>query len=479
MSKSVSWSELSKHSTAQDCWVALHGKVYDVTQFLAEHPGGAKVIAKWAGGDGTKSFDAIHPKTMMQQLSPETFIGDLDETTRPKEAAGAAVAEEMVLPPIQTCLNSYDFEAVARKRMQKENLDYLTSAADDEVTFRENSNVFSRVWLRPSILVNIKEVDTTCNMLGAASSFPAYVSSVALGKLYHPDGECGLAIGAEKIGIPFAIPCMGSNTFDEIKSVATGNPTRWLQLYVNPDREKALDMIRRAEAIGTEALLITVDAPVFGKRERDRRNKVEVAPVNQKSGAKASSSGVVMALQSFVDCTLTWDDMKWFRSVTKMKIVLKGVQRWEDAVMAAEAGLDGIVLSNHGGRQLDFARSGLELLAEVMPELRKRNLNIEVLMDGGVRRGTDIFKAIALGANGVGLGRSAIWALGSYGTEGVEAYLQILKDEFELCMKLCGVKSVADIGPQYISCDFLQAHVTAAPARTLAVGQYVPLKSAL
>lgn len=481
--RTVAWSELEKHATLGDCWVVLHGKVYDVSKFLPTHPGGASIIARFAGKDGTRNFQAIHPTTIVDQLDPDAFIGVLDESTRPPPAVLADQSEDepaLVVPPLETCINSFDFEAVARKRIPKEALDYLNSAADDEVTHRENTNVFHRVWLKPAIMMNVSQVDTVVQMLGATSSFPVYISSVALGKLYHPDGECALAIAAQKLSIPFAVPVMGSCTFTEIQEAAT--PTRWLQLYVNPDRAKCRATIEEAERSGMEGLLLTVDAPVFGKRERDRRNKVTITATNQKDGSsQGASGGVVTALQKYVDCSLSWDDIPWFRSITKMKLVLKGVQRAEDAKRAVEAGLDGIIVSNHGGRQLDFARPSLEALKEITDYLRAEGLldRLDIFVDGGIRRGTDIFKALALGAKGVGLGRSAMYALGAYGADGVAQYLEILKQEFETCMRLMGCTAVAQIRPSMVVTDWISAHMTEAPVRTLQSGLYAPLLSNL
>jgi L-lactate dehydrogenase (cytochrome) len=453
---------------------------YDLSKFLPVHPGGATIIAKWAGKDGTRSFGAIHPTTIVEQLDPSAFVGDLDESTRPASEVAAEQKEDeaVIVPSIETCINAFDFEAVARKRIPKEALDYLNSAADDEITHRENTNVYHRVWFKPAIMVNVTKVDPRVQMLGADASFPAYISSVALGKLYHPDGECALAIAAQKVGIPFAVPVMGSCTFKEIQEAAS--PTRWLQLYVNPDRAKCRQTIEEAERSGMQGLLLTVDSPVFGKRERDRRNKVTVTAANQKDGS-SQGAGVASALQRYVDSSLSWDDIPWFRSVTNMKLVLKGVQRAEDAQRAVDYGLDGIVVSNHGGRQLDFARPSLEALKEITDYLRAEGLQnrIEVFVDGGIRRGTDIFKALALGAKGVGLGRSAMYALGAYGAEGVERYLEILREEFETCMRLMGCTTLAEIRPSMVVTDTISLHMTEAPQRTLPAGLYTPLMSNL
>jgi len=225
-------------------------------------------------------------------------------------------------------------------------------------------------------------------------------------------------------------------------------------------------------------LFITVDAPQLGRREKDMRNKFTADEANvQKGSSVQRNQGTARAISAFIDPALSWRDLEWFKSVTSMPIVLKGVQCGEDAVLAAIHGVAGIVVSNHGGRQLDYARSGIEILPEVMHALRKAGLEnkIDVFVDGGVRRGTDIFKALALGAKAVGIGRPTLYGLAAYGQEGVEKVINILRDELEVCMKLMGTPTIADIKPEMVITRNLPDHFVPIPQDYLSLTTYEQL----
>ncbi len=237
------------------------------------------------------------------------------------------------------------------------------------------------------------------------------------------------------------IPTLASCSFDEIVDARQGDQAQWLQLYVNKDRSVTERIIKHAEKRGCRGLFITVDAPQLGRRERDMRSKFSDVGSNVQSTGGNSvdrSQGAARAISSFIDPSLSWKDIPWFLSVTRMPILLKGVQRVEDVIRAIEVGVQGVVLSNHGGRQLDFARSGIEVLAEIMPVLRELNWQdrIEIYIDGGIRRSTDIIKALCLGATGVGIGRPFLYAMSAYGLPGVDRAMQLLKDEMEMNMRL-------------------------------------------
>lgn len=252
---------------------------------------------------------------------------------------------------------------------------------------------------------------------------------------------------------------------------------------VNKDRTITKKIIEHAEKRGCKGLFITVDAPQLGRREKDMRSKFNDVGSNvQNTGGDNvdRSQGAARAISSFIDPSLSWKDIPWFKSVTKMPILLKGVQRVEDVVRAMTAGVDGVVLSNHGGRQLDFARSGIEVLAEVMPELRRLGLqdqlkHFEIYIDGGVRRATDIIKALCLGATGVGIGRPFLYAMSAYGLPGVDRAMQLLKDEMEMNMRLIGCNSVDQLGPEFLDTNGLRTHTAGVPVDTLALGVYDPL----
>ncbi|KAI1074960.1 FMN-dependent dehydrogenase-domain-containing protein [Whalleya microplaca] len=481
----LSGVEVSKHGDKESCWVIVHGKAYDVTEFLPEHPGGSKIILKYAGKDATEEFDPIHPPdTLDKYLDKSKHLGVVDMSTvakveqeeDPEEVERQKRIEDK--PLLSQCYNLMDFEAVAKKVMKRGAWGYYSSAADDEITLRENHEAFHRIWFRPKILVDVKEVDFTTTMLGTKVDIPFYVTATALGKLGHPEGEVLLTRAAKKHNVVQMIPTLASCSFDEIMDAAEGDQVQWLQLYVNSDRAITKRIVEHAEKRGCKGLFITVDAPQLGRREKDMRSKFTDQGSNVQSGeATDNSQGAARAISSFIDPALSWKDIPWFKSITKMPILLKGVQRVEDVLKAIEAGVQGVVLSNHGGRQLDFARSGVEVLAETMPILRDLGLEnkIEIFIDGGVRRATDIIKALCLGAKGVGIGRPFLYAMSGYGQEGIERAMQLLKDEMEMNMRLIGCARVDELNPSLLDVRNLGSHVTGVPTDHLGHKVYDPL----
>ena len=345
---------------------------------------------------------------------------------------------------------------------------------------RENHSAFHKIWFRPRILHNVEKIDLSTTMLGTKVDIPFYVTATALGKLGNPEGEVILTRGARKHNVIQMIPTLASCSFDEIVDAAQDGQVQWLQLYVNKDRAITKRIIEHAEKRGCKGLFITVDAPQLGRREKDMRSKFSDVGSNvQETGGENTdrSQGAARAISSFIDPSLNWNDIPWFLSVTKMPIILKGVQRVEDVIRAIEVGVQGVVLSNHGGRQLDFARSGIEVLAEVMPVLRERNWQdrIEIYVDGGVRRATDIIKALCLGAKGVGIGRPFLFAMSAYGLPGVDRAMQLLKDEMEMNMRLIGCSNVEQLNPTMVDTRALSMHTTAVPSDTLGMSVYDPL----
>lgn len=347
---------------------------------------------------------------------------------------------------------------------------YYSSGADDEVTMRENNSVYGRIWFRPRILRDVSTVAFNTTLLGQKCSMPIYITATALGKLGHPDGEKNLTIAAGRTGLIQMIPTLASCSFDEIVDARLNDQqTQFFQLYVNSNRAITEKIIRKAEDRGIKGLFVTVDAPQLGRREKDMRMKFDDSGSKVQNDGKDNvdrSQGAARAISSFIDPSLNWEDLQWLRSVTKMPICLKGVQTWEDAVLAAEAGLNGIVLSNHGGRQLDYARSGIEVLQEVVEALKARGLwkpTFEVFIDGGVRRATDVLKAVALGAKGVGIGRPFLYAYSAYGPDGVEHAINLLKAEMEMNMRLIGARSLAELTPEMVDTRALSSHINGVP----------------
>jgi L-lactate dehydrogenase (cytochrome) len=255
------------------------------------------------------------------------------------------------------------------------------------------------------------------------------------------------------------------------------------QLYVNGDRARSAAYVQELARQGVRGLFVTVDAPQLGRREKDMRNKFKAgkAAEQRATDAIARDSGVARAISSFIDPSFSWSDLGWLMGLSSMPVYLKGVQCAEDAVLALRAGCAGVVLSNHGGRQLDASRSSLEVLNEVMPALRSepgyRKDKFEVYIDGGVRRGADVFKALALGAAGVGLGRPTLYALASYGQQGIERLLQGMKEELEMVMQLMGTVSVSEISQKHVITADLASHISATPPDFLSVTSYEPLQT--
>ncbi|TAQ87147.1 hypothetical protein B7494_g4536 [Chlorociboria aeruginascens] len=441
----------------------------------------------YRGKDATEEFEPIHPPdTLDKYLNKSKHLGDVDMGTVEKEEKEESPEEierqDRIarMPILEQCYNLMDFEAVARDVMKKTAWAYYSSGADDEITMRENHSAFHKIWFRPKILVDVEKVDFTTTMLGTKVDIPFYVTATALGKLGNPEGEVVLTRAAKKHNVIQMIPTLASCSFDEIMDAAEGDQVQWMQLYVNKDREITKRIVQHAESRGCKGLFITVDAPQLGRREKDMRSKfTDVGSAVQSTGnhAQDNSQGAARAISSFIDPGLAWKDIPWFQSITKMPIILKGVQRVEDVIRAIESGVQGVVLSNHGGRQLDFARSGIEVLAEVMPVLRERGWEnrIEIFVDGGIRRATDIIKALCLGAKGVGIGRPFLYAMSTYGLPGADRAMQLLKDEMEMNMRLIGCSSVDQLNPTLVDTRGLSMHTTSVPADTLGLSVYDPL----
>ncbi|ODQ52508.1 hypothetical protein SAICODRAFT_93394 [Saitoella complicata NRRL Y-17804] len=461
--------EVAKHNSKDDCWVIIHGKAYDVTNFLPDHPGGQAIILKYAGKDATAAYDPIHPPSIIaENLKPENHKGEVDmgsvavesiEESPEEKERQARIAD---MPALEECLNLTDFESVAKSVMKTTAWAYYSSAADDEITVRENHAAFHRIWFRPRVLVDVEHVDISTTMLGAKVDCPFYVTATALGKLGNPEGEVVLTRAAHQHNVIQMIPTLASCSMDEIMDAAQADQVQWLQLYVNKDREVTKRIVQHAEKRGCKGLFITVDAPQLGRREKDMRVKYgeQAANVQGDEDGVDRSQGAARAISSFIDPSLSWKDIPFFKSITKMPILLKGVQCAEDAIMAVEAGVDGVVLSNHGGRQLEYARPAIEVLVEVRQALLERNWldKLEIYIDGGIRRATDIMKALCLGAKGVGIGRPFLYAMSAYGEKGVSRAMQLLKDEMVMNMRLIGAQKISDLNPAMVDTRALSFH---------------------
>ena len=457
--RTIPVAELAAHNSPKSCWMALNGIVYDLTEFLSQHPGGGAILLKHSGKDATSVLKAYHPADIVQMLPQSAAVGrfiPVSSTVSDSTVAPKAIANI----PLGHILNTYDFARNARTRLSKEAWDYLISAADDEVTYRANESSFNSVWIKPRVLVDVSgQIDTSVSLLGSRCTAPIMISPAAMGRLYHPDGEMALARGAMRAGIIQMCPTLASCSIGEMAHARGANQTQWYQLYVNTDRRVTENVVRKAEALGLKALVVTVDVAVLGKRERDQRNKVsDISNVQKSVDANADrSQGVSKSLSSFIYPGLDWDQLKWIRSITKLPILLKGIQTKEDALLAVRSRLvQGIIVSNHGGRQVDFARPTVDCLSEITRALRSErgvnlNVNFDVYVDGGIRRGTDILKCLAIGAKAVGVGRPAIFALASHGAEGVHHLIDMLTEELKIAMMHTGCRRISDINDSIIS----------------------------
>ncbi len=297
------------------------------------------------------------------------------------------------------------------------------------------------------MLVDVSSVDPSTTMLGVPVAIPVAVAPMAVQGLAHPDGELAAVRGAAAAGVPYILSTTSSFSIEEVAAAAP-DATRWFQLYVQADAARTRRLVERAAAAGYGAIVLTVDLPVLGYRDRDRRSGFELPPLGNFREVGATHGSHADGEPELQNATsLTWDDLAEIRRWSTLPLVLKGILTAEDARLAVEHGADAIVVSNHGGRQLDRVQAGVDALAEVVEAVGGRT---EVWVDGGVRRGLDIAIALALGARGVLVGRPVYWALAVGGQAGVERALAILRDEFEIALALLGARTPADVGPEHL-----------------------------
>jgi len=345
-----------------------------------------------------------------------------------------------------------DFEARAHEKMEPGAFDYYAGGAGDERTLEANRAAFDELWLRPRVLVDVANLDLSLTLFGDRLSMPVLIAPTAFHRLAHAEGECATARAAAAAGTAMVVSTVASRSIEEIAGVGPG--TRWFQLYFYKDRKLTQAMVQRAEAAGYRALVLTADTPRLGQRERDIRRDFKLPDGVRMANfdgqhplmAKVESSGAARTLMNYasemLNPSLTWTDVEWLRGVTKMPVVVKGVLAGEDARLAIESGASGIVVSNHGGRQLDGAIAAVRALPEVVDAAAGQ---IPVLMDGGIRRGIDVLRALALGACAVLVGRPCLWGLAVDGEAGVTRVLEILRAELTAAMALSGKPTLASI----------------------------------
>jgi 4-hydroxymandelate oxidase len=344
------------------------------------------------------------------------------------------------------------FEPLARKRLSKMAYDYVRSGGADEISMRENRAGFERLRLSPSVLVDVSEINTRVNLFGGEFESPILLAPVAYHRLYHAEGEIGTARGASAAGAGFVVSTFTTTAIDDIAR-NTQRPI-WFQLYVQRDRGFTKDMVQRAVASGCKAVCLTVDTPVLGNRYGQLSFGLpkELECVHLR-GLTLSGPGVSQATQghktqrssiydTLFDPSFNWNDLEWLRSVAGVPVILKGVLSAEDGRLAVSCGADGVIVSNHGGRNLDTVPATIDALPRVVEAVAG---HIPVMLDSGIRRGTDVLAALALGAKAVFIGRPYIYGLALGGARGVERVISILRDELERAMALTGRRSIEEI----------------------------------
>jgi 4-hydroxymandelate oxidase len=330
-------------------------------------------------------------------------------------------------------------EELAREILPRGIYDFIESGAADEHTIRWNRDAFARIRLRPRVLQDVANVDTGVTLLGDRLRSPILLAPTAYHRMLHPDGELATAAGAGAAGIPWVVSTSTNTSIEDI-AAATSAPL-WFQLYVQSDREFTRDLVQRAQAAGCRALCLTVDTPVLGARDRQRRSGFALPPGMPTPHLHDVNSGR-REVADLGRVVVTWSDVEWLRSLCRVPLVLKGILDPRDAARALLAGADALIVSNHGGRNLDTVPATIEALTPIVEEVAGR---IPILMDGGVRRGTDILKALALGATAVLIGRPYCYALALAGGPGVTRAVELLEEELVMALMLTGCAKVSEV----------------------------------
>lgn len=370
-----------------------------------------------------------------------------------------------------------DLRHLAQRRLPGGVFDYIDGGAEDEVTLERNVSAFRRVEFWPRVLQGVSDIDTSTTLLGKLIPLPLVLAPTGFTRMAHPEGELAVARAAARAGVPYGLSTLSTRSIEEVAEVSSG--PKWFQVYVWRDRGLVRDMLVRAKEAGYEAIIVTVDAGVLGRRERDVRRGLTLPPklgldtlidgarhpgwtwqfvrsdpitfANVRGKGPVDGSQAVN-LGEFVsgqfDPSLSWRDIDWIRSEWPGPVVVKGIQCVADALVAAEAGVEAVALSNHGGRQCDTAPPTVELIKPVRDAVGNR---VEVICDGGVRRGSDIVKALALGANACMAGRAYLYGLAAAGERGVDLVLSMLSQDVHRTMALVGCDNVADLGPELVN----------------------------
>lgn len=343
-----------------------------------------------------------------------------------------------------------DYEQVARQKLSQQAFDYYFSGAQDEITMKENRRAFQRLVIRYRCLVGVEKRDMRTSVLGSTVSMPVLIAPTAFQRMANDAGETAMARAAGKAGTVMVLSTLSTFSIEDVLKAASG-PV-WFQLYVFKDRGLTKSLVQRAESAGCKALVLTADFPVAGIRLCNKRNSFTLPEglcmANftetglQHLPRESSESGLTRYVSEQIDASLTWKDVEWLRSISRLPVVIKGIVRADDAKLAVKHGASAIIVSNHGGRQLDTAPATIDVLEEVVSAV---DAKVEVMIDGGARRGTDVIKALALGARAVLIGRPPLWGLSAAGEDGVTAVLELYRGEIDQTMALCGCPTLKDI----------------------------------
>src|SRR2546428_2002221 len=346
--------------------------------------------------------------------------------------------------------NLDELEQQAKQRLDQASYDFVAGGAGSELTLRANREAFQKIAIMPRVFAGIEQVDTSANLLGQRLSMPIYVTPMANHGIVHSSAEVGSALGAKKAGTLFVAPTSSTKTIEEVAIAAKDSP-RWFQLYFNKDPDVNRRLLHRAEKAAYSAIVLTVDLPVLGIRDRNVRNNFMLSKDLNRSNV--TSERYVAATRSLQSLTagikddLSWDDYEWTRKQTSLPVLIKGILSPEDAEEAARRKVPAIIVSNHGGRQLATGFGAIEPLGPIVERVKGKT---RVLFDSGIRRGTDVFKALAIGAEAVGVGRPVLWGLALYGADGVAAVLEHLRAELTNVMRLAGVSRPTDMTSEYV-----------------------------
>ncbi|KAK4238898.1 hypothetical protein C8A03DRAFT_43437 [Achaetomium macrosporum] len=490
MSPTISPTELSRHDNITSLWIAIDGEVYDFTEFAPTHPGGIDILRQHAGRDATAAYNAVHSASLVKSVLPESkHLGRLSSPLPVSTSTTLSSNKTAPKPPLSRLISVNDFRLAAHTFLPPKTLAFISSAATDCHTHRRNNTTYSEITLRPRVLVDVSApVSLETTILGRAVASPIFVSPTSLGKTVHPEGELEIARACKELGgIAQVVSTSASFSVADVVRAAAEHPGPgpssptlanknnthpvFLQLYVDKDQSNTASLLHSLTRTKTnppspskiQGVFLTVDAPVPGKREADERVPPPpttttttaasttitpmATPLTPSSDNRGSALGRLMA--SYISPSLTWHaTLPWLRALLppSVPLVIKGIQTAADAVRAMEAGAQGIVISNHGGRSLDTSPATILVLLELQrccPEVFDR---MEVFVEGGVMRGTDVFKALCLGAKGAGVGRGVLYGLG-WGKDGVRKVLEILNDELVTTMKMCGVTRLDELHP--------------------------------